>query len=154
MQLTHSPSDSYPLYARVLSIPSATSDPADLSPYSAPRALASKQASKQPRVTPTLSSNPVAPRRARCLRTADLSTKLSILSGATFTTPTPLPFFPLFADRYIACRLVRRYHTLGAHISPTPLPAFPLRETTTGPTSWFFTGAEGNGWPYILLSFF
>lgn len=83
------------------------------------------------------------------LLSADLdSTKLSILSGATFTTPTPLPslFFPLFTDRYIACRPVRRYHTVhprSTHI-PTPHPAFPLRETTTGPTSWFFTERRGK----------
>lgn len=35
--------------------------------------------------------------------------------------------------------------TLGVYIFPTPDIAFPLRETTTGPTSWFFTGRRGKG---------
>lgn len=55
------------------------------------------------------------------------STGLSILSGATFNplpySPSPrpcTPFFPLFSDRYIACRPVRRYHTVHPRNIHTP----------------------------------
>lgn len=122
-----------------------------------PRARRGLFQGRQPRVTPTPFSYVPFPPRCYTDLLAD-STKLSILSGATFTTlppaprlPTqthyPIPFFSsLRTDRYIACRPVRRYHTVqpSEHTYPPPHgAAFPLRETTTGPTSWFFTGRRG-----------
>lgn len=86
------------------------------------------------------------------LLSADLrdSTKLSILSGATFTTPTsPSPsslFFPLFADRYIACRPVRRYHTVhprSTHI-PHPSPHVPTARDNNGTDLVVFYRTEGE----------
>ncbi|KYM99768.1 hypothetical protein ALC62_09386, partial [Cyphomyrmex costatus] len=62
------------------------------------------------------------------LLSADLydSTKLSILSGATFTTPLPSPlsFFPLFADRYIACRPAHRSSTSSSFSTFSSTTAF------------------------------
>ncbi|KYN36870.1 hypothetical protein ALC56_08661 [Trachymyrmex septentrionalis] len=98
--------DSHPLYTRLL-------------PISPPRVILSLirrcisllrtaatgllQATSLESPQPFSSVHPIL-LAARC--SADLydSTKLSILSGATFTTPPPPShFFPLFADRYIAC---------------------------------------------------
>lgn len=61
--------------------------------------------------------------------------------------PSPLLYFflssPTDTSRVDSFDVIVPF-TLGAHIFPTPHPAFPLRETTTGPTSWFFTERRGK----------
>jgi len=152
LQLTHSPSTRIPSTTRfrrpfrppVVPPPPPGTD--DATPYPVSRALASRQP-----LTPTLFLHLLlVSRRCSARRISRrLSAKLSILSGATFTTPTPTFFASL--HRYIACRAdVRRYHIVhprSTHIPhPSPgKPMFPPRETTAGRTSWFFTGQGGGG---------
>lgn len=153
MQLTHSPSTRIP--STRASFPSSrhpTPDPPMYPPTPFHRTL-----SKQPRVTPTLFLRP--PHPSRC--SADLydSTKLSILSGPTFIPHRPLPpppFFPLFADRYIACQPVRRYHTVhprSTHI-PHPWHGVPTARDNNRTDLVVFYRTEGERWPCILFHFF
>lgn len=188
MQLTHSPSTRIPStaprassYRRPLvALPPIY--PADVSPYLPTyRPLARTLASKQPRVTPTLSSSTLSsshpppparsPRPIRSSPRGSLSTtrdsKLSILSGATFTTPThPSSFSSLRRPIHrVSTRSTLSYRSPSerAHIFPTPRPptSFPLGETTTDRPRGFLQDEERErgeggreGWPYILLSFF
>lgn len=69
--------------------------------------------------------------------------------------PPPPPFFPLFADRYIACRPVRRYHTVhprSTHI-PHPWHGVPTARDNNRTDLVVFYRTEGERWPYIV-SFF
>lgn len=58
----------------------------------------------------------------------------------------PSLFFPLFADRYIACRLVRRYRTVhprSTHI-PHPSPGVPTARDNNGTDLVVFYRTEGE----------
>lgn len=145
MQLTHSPSTRIP--STRASFPSPrhpTPDPPMYPPTPCHPDSYKQAASSHPNPFPPRVTSSSAP---RC--SADLydSTKLSILSGATFTTPTAPIFFlssPTDTLRVDPFDVIILF-TLGVHIFPTLRMAFPLRETTTGPTSWFFTERRGKG---------
>lgn len=99
---------------------------------------------------------------------ADLSPRLATRNFRFFrgqpSQPPPTPVFPLFADRYIACRPVRRYHTVHprrAHIFPTPRRVSHWERQQRDRPRGFLQDEERErgeggreGWPYILLSFF
>jgi len=103
--------------------------------------------SNQPRVTPTLFLHPPHPPRRTLLHGSLRLDKTFDSFGGNLHNPPLLP--PIFflsspTDTSRVDRSTLSYRSPSEYTYSPPL-TFPLRETTTGSTSWFFTGRRGKG---------